>query len=67
MTVKTQVKVFCVVMPCNVSVGYHGIGGPCSLHLHGDLNDTVKRGIFIGMECKSLVANSKQVGQSGSQ
>jgi peptidoglycan biosynthesis protein MviN/MurJ (putative lipid II flippase) len=31
--VKTQIKVFQVVIPCNVVVGYQCFGGPCCLHL----------------------------------
>jgi hypothetical protein len=38
--VKIQVKVFWVVMPCNVMVGYQCSGGPCCLHLHSEVNGT---------------------------
>jgi len=35
--VMLQVKVFWVVMPCNVLVGYQRFRGPCCLHLKGAL------------------------------
>jgi hypothetical protein len=31
-----QVKVFWVVMPCTVVVGFQHFKGPCSLHVHPD-------------------------------
>jgi len=34
MAVKIQVKVYWVMMPCNVTVGYQHFRGPCCLHLH---------------------------------
>jgi hypothetical protein len=34
MTVKIQFKVFWVVMPCSVVVGYECFGGPCQIYLH---------------------------------
>jgi hypothetical protein len=39
--VKLQFKIFWVVTPCNVAVGYQCFGGPCCLHLHLSSNDTV--------------------------
>jgi len=36
MVAKIQVKVFWVVMPCSIAVGYQHFRGPCSVHLQGD-------------------------------
>jgi len=38
MAVKIQVEVIWVVMLCSVSVGYEHIGGPCCLHLKGEVH-----------------------------
>jgi hypothetical protein len=37
--VEVRVEVFCVVMPCIVEVGYQCFGGPCCLHLQGEINE----------------------------
>jgi hypothetical protein len=34
---KIQVTVFWVTTPCSVVVGYQRFGGPCCLHLQGDV------------------------------
>jgi len=35
---RIQVAVFWVVTPCSVVVGYRCFGGPCCLHLQGEVN-----------------------------
>jgi len=42
MAVKSQVKVFWVVMLCNGSVQYQCFRGLCCLHLQGEVNGTGK-------------------------
>jgi hypothetical protein len=44
--VKIQVDVFWVVTSCGVVVGYQRFGGPCCLHLQGDVIDDVKNGRY---------------------
>jgi hypothetical protein len=34
---RLQVAVFWVMIPCNDLVGYHRFGGPCCLHLQGEV------------------------------
>jgi hypothetical protein len=34
---KPKVEVFWVAMPCSIAVGYKLFGGPCCLHLHGEV------------------------------
>jgi len=35
--VKTEVEVLCIVTSCSVTVGYKSFGGPCCLHLQGQV------------------------------
>jgi len=35
--VKIKVKVFWAATPCNVVVGHQRFGGPCCLHLQGEV------------------------------
>jgi len=37
MAVNIQIKFFWVVTLCSVAVGYHCLGGPCCLHLQGQV------------------------------
>jgi len=39
-----QVRFVWVVMPCSVAVGYQHFGGPCCLHLQGEVTGAGKRG-----------------------
>jgi hypothetical protein len=48
--VKVQVEVFWVVIPCSTAVGYQRFGRPCCLHLQGEVNDTGKKGMDIGIK-----------------
>jgi hypothetical protein len=47
-----QVKVFWVVMPCSVTVGYQWLEEPSCLHLKGEVKGPGKGGINIGTEYK---------------
>jgi hypothetical protein len=38
-------------MPYGVVVGYKHFGGPCCLHLQGDVTGDGKKGIDTGPEC----------------
>jgi hypothetical protein len=42
MVMKIQDVVFWVVMPCSDVVGYQCFGGPCCLHLQGEVNVSLK-------------------------
>jgi hypothetical protein len=48
--VKIKVEVLLVVMPCSVAIGYQCFGGPCCLHLQGEVNGTGKGGMDMDME-----------------
>jgi hypothetical protein len=57
--VKIQVEVFWVVMVCSVRVGYQCFGGPCCLHLHGEVSQCLQNvGIllqdFMLSQCRRL-------------
>jgi hypothetical protein len=43
MVVMFQVEIFWVVMPCSVVVGCQRFGGPCCLHLHGEVTTEAAR------------------------
>jgi len=55
LTVKIRFQVFCVVMSCNVAVGYTRFGGLFCLHLQ-DVNGDKKGGLDIGGCYKSAVS-----------
>jgi len=38
MAVMFQVEVFWAVTPCSIVVGYQRFGGPCCLHLQGEVS-----------------------------
>jgi hypothetical protein len=42
MTMKIQIEVFWVVMPCSVVVGYKYFKGPCWFHLQGEVTGSGK-------------------------
>jgi hypothetical protein len=61
MAVKTQVKVFWVVMLCSVAVGYQCFRGPCCLHLQGEVTTIIgKKGTDIGLEYKWVADPTNQ-------
>jgi hypothetical protein len=48
-TAMTQVEDLWVLMPYSVVVVHQHFGGPCCLHLQGEMNGTGKKDINIGM------------------
>jgi hypothetical protein len=57
-----QVEVTLVVTPFCVAIEYKSFGGPCRLHLQGEMNGTGRRDIDIGIvkmeaakSCRTMV------------
>jgi len=63
--VKIQLKAFWVVTPWSVLVQYHCFGGPCCLHLQGEVNGTGKKGIYIGLEVEKGRGGGRKGGRPG--
>jgi hypothetical protein len=62
-----QIIVFWVMIPCNDVVRYQCFGGPCCLHLQGEVNGDRKGGMEMGKEykrgknaCKSRESEERQ-------
>jgi hypothetical protein len=56
----TQVKDFCVVIPCIVMAGYHCFRGLCYLHLEGEIARMGENGINIGLDWRGAAGASSQ-------
>jgi len=51
MVVMTEVGIFWVVMPSSAEVGYHHFGGPCCLHLQGEVKMEAERSSEMLVSC----------------
>jgi hypothetical protein len=55
-----QVKVFWVMMPCSVVVGYHHFRGPCCLCFEGEGARMGENGIDIGLNWRGVAGAASQ-------
>jgi len=55
-----QVKVFWVVTPCSVIVGYQHFRSPCCLHLQGEVAGMGENSIDVGLDWKGAAGAATQ-------